>query len=384
MAPQGTGLERRLLVVASRRCLRTPLVAVGVAGLLIGTFLVVGTIASEPTPCCSGAPYVRLYDRPLNQLDAVLARGDGQAFAAIAQDPLLQRPSVIANRGDFAYRAQRPVWSALAWALSLGQPDAVAWVLALLTIVSCAAACAVGALLLLERRVSPWWSLLIPIVALETLREFTPELLAFALLGLGLWWWQRDRHRAATVVFCVAALTRETMLVGVGALALWTLIHAGPTLRSKVRSVLPLAAPFVVYLGWVVVVTARVGASPLGRSQGRLGPPGVGLVQSLERSPAGAEIVGWFIVAVVICAAGLVMCRADVLTWVAAAFLGFGLLLGPSVWVANAGYTRTLLPLFILGAIPVLGAIHARVRRPQARFGARIALTPGDAGRSAR
>src|ERR1700674_4295546 len=98
------------VVAASQRRLRKPLVAVAVAGLLISAVVVVATIASEPSPCCSGAPYVRLYDRPLSRIDAVLARGDGQAFAAIAQDPLLQRPSVIANRGDFAYRAQRPVW----------------------------------------------------------------------------------------------------------------------------------------------------------------------------------------------------------------------------------------------------------------------------------
>ena len=55
----------------------------------------------------------------------------------------------------------------------------------------------------------------------------------------------------------------------------------------------------------------------------------------------------------------------------------------PSVWLTNAGYTRTLLPLFILGAIPVLGAFHLRVRRPEASFGAGLALAPGDAGPSA-
>jgi hypothetical protein len=332
---------------------------VGVAGLLLGTLLVAGTVASEPSPCCSGAPYVSLYNRPLNRLDAVLARGDGQAFAALARDPLLRRPSVIANRGDFAYRAQRPVWGELAWMASLGQPGAVPGVLALLTVASCGAACAVGALLLGPRRVSPWWALLIPIVALETLREFTPELLAFALLGLGVVWWQRDRHAAATALLCVAALTRETMLVGVGALAVWAAVHAGPRVRDRVRAALPLAAPFVVYAAWVLIVAARVGASPLGRSQGRLGLPGVGLAQSLARSPDPAEIAGWFVVGVVLCAAGLLVARRDVLTWVAAAFLGFGLLLGPSVWLTNAGYTRTLLPLFILGAIPVLGAVAA-------------------------
>ena len=313
--------------MASRPSPRRCLVAVGVVGLLVGGIIVAGTVASEPSPCCSGAPYVGLYDRPLNRLDAVLARGDGQAFAAIAQDPLLQRPSVIANRGDFAYRAQRPVWGYAAWLVSLGQPDAVAWALALLTIVSCAAACVAGALLLRVRHVNAWWSLLIPLVALETLREFTPELLAFALLAGGLWCWQRDRHGAAMVVFCVAALTRETMLVGVAALALFTLCQTGSSQRSQVQSVLPLAA--------------------------------------------------------VLCAAGLLMRRDDVLTWVAAAFLGFALLLGPSVWLTNAGYARTLLPLFILGAIPVLGALHLRVGLPRARLGARLALNPGDAGRSA-
>jgi hypothetical protein len=369
--------------VASRPSPRRCLVAVGVVGLVVGGIIVAGTVASEPSPCCSGAPYVGLYDRPLSRLDAVLARGDGQAFAAIAQDPLLQRPSVIANRGDFAYRAQRPVWGYAAWLVSLGQPDAVAWALALLTIVSCAAACVAGALLLRVRHVNAWWSLLIPVVALETLREFTPELLAFALLAGGLWCWQRDRHGAAMVVFCVAALTRETMLVGVAALALFTLCQTGSSRRSQVRSVLPLAAPFAVYAGWIVLVAARVGASPLGPSQGRLGLPGVGLVQSIERSPAAVEILGWFLLAVVLCAAGLLMRRDDVLTWVAAAFLGFALLLGPSVWLTNAGYTRTLLPLFILGAIPVLGALHLRVGLPRARLGARLALNPGDAGRSA-
>lgn len=345
--------------MGSRRWFRGPLVAVGVAGLLLGTVVVAATVASEPSPCCPGAPYVSLYNRPLSRLDTVLARGDGQAFAALAQDPLLQRPSVIANRDDFAYRAQRPVWGELAWIGSLGQRGAVPWVLALLTIASCGAACAVGGLLLRERRVSPWWALLIPIVALETLREFTPELLAFALLGIGVAWWQRDRRAAAVALFCVAALTRETMLVGVGALALWTALHAGPSWRDRLRAVGPLAAPFLVYAAWVVSVAARVGASPLGRSQGRLGFPGVGLVQSLSRSPNPAEIAGWFLVGVALCAVAATVRRGDVLTWVAVAFLGFGLLLGPSVWLTNAGYTRTLVPLYLFGGIPVLGAATA-------------------------
>ncbi len=50
----------------------------------------------------------------------------------------------------------------------------------------------------------------------------------------------------------------------------------------------------------------------------------------------------------------------DVLTWVTVAYLLFGALLGEDVWVTNSGFTRSLLPLFTLGSVAVLGGLAAR------------------------
>lgn len=73
-------------------------------------------------------PSVTLFDRPADGLESVLARGDGQTFAALAQDPTLARPEVFRGPpAEAAYRAQRPLLGWLAWALSGGQPDRVPW-----------------------------------------------------------------------------------------------------------------------------------------------------------------------------------------------------------------------------------------------------------------
>ncbi len=115
-------------------------VAVAVVGGCLAAAVVVGYVDSQPSPCCGNErPYVALYHGPLSRIEAVLARGDGQSFAALAQDPLLLRPSVIRAPGKYAYRAQRPLWGYLAWAGSAGQAELTGWVLAVLTVLSCAA-----------------------------------------------------------------------------------------------------------------------------------------------------------------------------------------------------------------------------------------------------
>ena len=210
-----------------------------------------------------------------------------------------------------------------------------------------------------------------PVVGFETLTELTPELFAWSLLALALWCWARSRRGTAVLALSAAALTRETMLFGVAALALWELWEQRHHLAVGVRRAALLAIPFAVYAAWIVVVRLRLGNWPFNRSNDRLGFPGAGLVDGLGRADSPSTIGFWVVVGVALVVTALVAARTDPLTWIATTFLVLGVVLGPDVWITNAGYQRTLVPLFLLR--------HGRGdRRPPGRSPARPRTPSGD------
>jgi hypothetical protein len=104
-----------------------------------------------------------------------------------------------------------------------------------------------------------------------------------------------------------------------------------------------------------------------------LGIPGGGLVHALGRLTDTGTIMFWVAVSVLMSVALLVWARRDLLAWVALAFAAFGSLLGPDVWITNAGYQRALVPLFYFAPIALLGALPSLARtdhNPVARFDA--------------
>ena len=336
-----------------------------IVAALLGAAVVGGVIAAQPGSgaCCAGThPYVTLYDRPLSAVDAVLASGDGQAFGALAQDPLLRRPEVITVDGEYAYRAQRPVWAYLAWAASLGQPDHSGLALAVLTALSCGLAAAFAGLLLADRGVSAWWALLVVPAGIESLFEFTPELLAFALACAGLLLWSRDRRALSVVVFCLAVLTRESMLVAVAGLAVWELRTPLSSLADRGRRVACLAVPFAVYAAWAVFLRIRLDAWPSDRSGSRLGLPGAGYLLALGRTSTPTANLGWAALALLLCGTAVVLARRDPCTWIAVGFGLFAILLGPNVWLEPASYNRVLLPLYAFAGIAIAGGLRTSTR----------------------
>lgn len=340
-----------------------------VLGTLLGAAVSVAYVAGQPQPCCGSLkPFVSILPTPLSRIDATLAEGDGHAFAAIAEDPLMRRPEVFEDPRDFAYREQRPVWGYLAWVGSLGRAERVGWVLVVLTALSCGFATGVTGLLLLDRGRSAWWALLVPVVGFETLTELTPELFAYALLGLAVWCWARSRRGAAVVCLSFAALTRETMLFGVAALAAWEIWERRDDLRGAMRRVAVLVLPFLVYAAWIAVVRLRLGNWPFNRSNDRLGVPGAGFLDGLRRVDTPSTLLCWAVVGIGLVVTAVLLARRDPLTWIAGAFLALGAVLGPDVWITNAGYQRTLVPLFLCGATAAVGGWTTS--RTRARAGA--------------
>ncbi len=347
---------------------RRQLAAVVFAGLVLSTTFVAASALSQSSQCCADQhPYISLYNRSLSRVESVLVHGDGQAFAAVAQDPSLARPAVIGSATDYAYRAQRPLWSYLAWSGSFGQPQLVPWVMAALAALSGAAATWVMALLLLRRRASPWWALLVVVVGVRAVMGFTPELLAFALFGAGVLCWQSRRDGWAVGALCLAALTRESMLVGVAALACWELAH-DPRTRGSIRRLGQLVWPFAAYVLWVGVIDLRLGTLPYGTSAARLGLPGAGLASALAHGTDPTSVLAGAATAALVTIGAVTFARRDVLTWVTVGFAGFATLLGSVVWTTD-GLVRTLLPLYALGGVAIAGGWVTQLARRRHEVG---------------
>jgi hypothetical protein len=342
---------------------RSSVLAVALVAALIATVVVGGELSAQRDDCCAGkATVATLYAKRDTGIDRLLVTGDAQVFAALAQDPLLRRPGVLGSASEFAYRAQRPGWGYLAWALSLGQPQLAGWALILLTILACGFAVGTAGALLQRRGLNPWWALTLLVVGAESVTELTPELAAFGLFAAALLLWEDDRRGLATAAFCASVVTRETMLVGVAAFLLWNLVETRRNGGDRRRLGI-LAWPFAYYGAWALTLRLRVGHLPVDAAGSRTGLPGAGLFRLAAGGPgAGMATVG-IVFAVVVCAAALALASRDALTWIAAGFLAFSTTLGLDVWVIHAGFLRVLLPLYGFGLIAVAAALHARSTR---------------------
>ncbi|HEY8218178.1 MAG TPA: hypothetical protein VIH82_13660 [Acidimicrobiia bacterium] len=330
-------------------------VAVAVAAAALGAVLVQLEIDGAAPGCCRGV-YVSLYDRPASNVESVLGRGDGQAFAALAQDPLLRRPEVITPHGEFAYRAQRPAWGYLAWAMSAGDPARVPWALAALTVLSLGFATAALGLLLLDRGANPWFALgLVPLAA-ATIAELTPELLGLGLAAFGLAAWQRDRTATCAVLLGGAALTRESLLVVPAVLLMTELISARRTAEWAWRRLIALAVPFALFGAWVLVLRFRLGAWPTRSSSNRLSLPLVGFGRALgEWSSPAMSAIGLTVMVVLLIGA-VIGAPRDRATWIAIGFAAFATVLGHDVWVAWRSSGRALLPCAAFAFVAVVAA----------------------------
>jgi hypothetical protein len=342
-------------------------VAVGLVGLLVGVAAVLLVVRTAPPGCCSGS-YVTLFDRPVTGVEAVLGRGDGQAFAALAQDPTLARPQVILGHHEAAYRAQRPLAAYLAWAGSLGSADRVPWALAVLEMLGCGLAAGAVAGLLRRRGANPWFALAVIPAGMAAVDGLTPELLALGFGAAGVAAWEKRRPGWAALWLVAAGLTRETMLIVPAVLAVEAVVRTwrGPMrgserdeLQGLAREVAPLAAPFVAFGAWALVIRLRLGAWPADGSHGRIGRPFAGLLDAARTWSSPAEFV-WLGLAVVLIAVALLRARRDHLTWIAASYAGFALILGPDVWAQWKDFTRTLLPLYAFAAVAIIGAMAHR------------------------
>ena len=292
--------------------------------------------------------YASSFDHPQTHAERLIVGMDGQAFGEIALDPTMARATAkFGSKPAAAYRESRPVYGWVAFLASTGSgPAGVADALLVLSVLS-VAFLAVAAGTLARRIGRPWVSgalvALLPGAVITVFAPGSADAFGAAVALLGLAWWLQSRNRGAIAFFCVAGLTRETLLVipvTLAAFELWS--H-----RSRVARILMI--PVVAYAAWVAVVYARVGALPTRASDGRLGLPFVGLARAMVHwTPLSQEIALSLLVFAVV---GAVRVHHPVLRLVIASQVALAALLGPLVWASWRDFSRVLLPLAVVGAI---------------------------------
>jgi hypothetical protein len=357
-----------------------PVVAAAV-GLVVGTLVVAVNLATfdGDTAAVRSRTYVDLDHLDSDRFLDALYQGDGQAFAALAQDPTLSRPEAF-RQGDAeaAYRAQRPLLGWLGWVASAGRAAAVPAALYALSVLSYGALAGAAARLAGPATGrAPLWVLAAP-GAVVVLDWAGPECLgtAFALLALDAW--RRGRPGWAAAALVPAALSRETFLLVAAVLAVDALASrrwgpapwSGPRLRAAAWTGLPVAA----YAAWLAVVVARIGAWPTAAGDGRLAAPLAGLVRAAGRwgdddwqlAVGGAALV----------VAALVV-RRGVVAYVAGAYLACSLVLGPLVWRRYEDFARVLLPMYACAVVALIIGLGARRRAAAAAGSSPPRRTPG-------
>lgn len=282
---------------------------------------------------------------------------DGQFYAVLATDPLLQREETVESLDTPGYRALRIGVPLFAWLLALGHAGTAVVLYQLLCWSLTLAGVALTGRWLEDAGHSPWWALLLaahPGVMTSLFRS-TVDGVAVTMVLAALLLHRNARVRWSLVALVAAVLVRETSLVAAVAIAI---VEARR--RRWGLATLVLGLPVSVLLAWRGMLLWRLGGD-LTSGTANFGVPLVWLPEKvaglagLTRPWTAPEV--WGLAGLLLLLTGVVAWVVDHRTWGPAelTLAGSGALalgLSSLVYVELYAYSRVLLLLPAL-ALPI-------------------------------
>ena len=227
----------------------------------IGRFILVGRHFSVPSQVPHGIPIMPTYGY------------DGQFFYRLALNPVNFSHTAYGITVDRSYRYMRIGYPVVTWVVSLGQHALVPVMLVAVNIAAIGALGYLGGMFAQAAGRHALAGLLLPAYfgLLTSLSRDTAEPLAAVFLLGGLLAVRSRRPVLAAILLAFGALTRETVMVAVAAIAIVRIVAV---LRRRQpprpgREDLPWAVPAVVFVAWQAVVKAATGSIPLLADGGR-------------------------------------------------------------------------------------------------------------------
>jgi hypothetical protein len=295
---------------------------------------------------------------------------DGQFFYRLALNPFNLHRSAYGITFDSKFRAQRIGYPVLAWLVSFGQHQ---WVPVTLVLVNIAALTAIGYLggrFAMEANRHPLWGLLVVgyfgfVFSLG--RDIAEPVAAAFLLG-GMLAYRRHRPVVAGLLLAYGALSRETVMVAVAAIAV---VRVWEIVRRRGRpgtTDLAWIVPSIVFVAWQAVVYQVTGSVALAAdTSSNTGLPGQAMVHAVIHNvshlgPHAVATDAWVVefvvllILVVMAAAELRATTAPVQERVAFGFFIVELfVLSPLIWNGVADL-RSLDEVYLFAMLVLLGS----------------------------
>jgi hypothetical protein len=226
---------------------------------VIGRFILVGSHFATPAQLPSGVPVTPTYGY------------DGQFFYRLALNPLNLSKTAYGITMDRPYRYMRIGYPALTWLFSFGQHFLVPGMLVGVNVAAIGVMGYLGGVFARDAGRHALAGLLLPgyFGLITSLSRDTAEPLAAALLLAGLLAVRARRPVLAALLLAYGALTRETVMVAVAAIAIMRVIGILRRHQRPGRDDLAWAIPTGIFVAWEVVVKAATGSIPLLADGGR-------------------------------------------------------------------------------------------------------------------
>ena len=334
----------------------------------ISRFILVGRHFATPAQLPHGMPVARTYGY------------DGQFFYRLALNPVNFHRTAYGITMDRPYRYMRIGYPMLTWLVSLGQHFLVPVMLVAVNVAAVGALGYLGALFAVAGGRHALAGLLLPAYfgLITSLARDTAEPLAAVCLLAGLLAVRGRRPVLAAALLTYGALTRETVLVAVAAIAI---MRAVGFLRGQARpgrDDLPWAVPAVAFAVWEVVVKAATGSVPLLADGGRnAGAPLIAPLEALKHNlihfntHSFDQYDVWFlemaVFAIFVIAALLALPSTNVPVHERLAFVLYLVeicVVTPSTWGSLDADLRSFIEVYLLAVIILLGmSRHSLVAR---------------------
>ena len=305
---------------------------------------------------------------------------DGQFFYRLALNPVNFSHIAYGIRVDQPYRYMRIGYPWLTWLASFGQHDLVPVMLVAINIVAIGAMGYLGGMFARQGGRHALAGLVLPAYfgLLTSLSRDTAEPLAAACLLGGLLAIRARRPVLAGLLLAYGALTRESVMVAVAAVAIVDFI--GVVRRRRPvrpgRDDLAWALPAAAFVAWQVVVKVAVGRFPLlVDANGNTGSPFITPLKAVEHNLTHINLHHfeqydlWFLelaILILLAVAALLSLRstnAPVHERLALILYMIEIcVVSPSTWYSLDADLRSFIEVYLLAAIILLGTPRHRLR----------------------